>query len=255
MRRNIRTEGIVLRNNRFGEIHKGVVFLSPEYGVMDAAAYGAYSPKGKLRSVTNPLCMGTFGLYRDPVKDSYKVTDMDCREFFEGIRESLSKFYAASVLRETVLKTFGGDAEDAYELFTSSLRCLNETAESRTGLVLIQFLWRWLEKAGNGPALDECFLCGRRRESREPLYFRPGGHGLFCEGCAGGASSAALAEFRLSPGALGYLRHTLRISLEKALFIDLDSESLGGLRRTALGMIQDLAGTPFQSIRTGVGLL
>jgi hypothetical protein len=45
------------------------------------------------------------------------------------------------------------------------------------------------------------------------------------------------------------------MSLERALLIDLDLESLDGLRRAALGMIQDLAGTPFLSIRTGAGML
>ena len=125
MGRNFRTEAIILRNNRFGEIHKGVTLLSPVHGLLSAVAYGAYSAKGKLRSITNPLCAGTAFLYRDPVKDSLKITDMDCREFFEGIRASLAKFFTASVWMETVLKTFGGDAEEVFSLLTGCLRFLD----------------------------------------------------------------------------------------------------------------------------------
>ena len=125
MSRNFRTEGIVLRNYRFGEIHRGVTLLSPEYGILQAVAYGACSAKGKLRSITNPLCAGTFFLYRDPVKDAIKITDVDCREFFEGVRAAIVKFFTASVWLETVIKTFGGDAEEVFSLLGGSLRLLD----------------------------------------------------------------------------------------------------------------------------------
>ena len=249
MKRNFRTEGIVLKNNRFGEIHKGVVFLSPEHGLLDAVAYGAYSAKGKLRSITNPLCSGTFFLYRDPVKDTVKITDMDCREFFEGIRGSLGKFFTASVWLETVLKTYGGDAEVVHSLLLAGLRCLDACPEETVPRLLVQVLLRYLELSGTFPELDACGRCGRPREERESLYFHRGGLGLVCFQCSAGDGPECTA------GALKYVLHTGRLDLVKAAAVELDASAFTGLKRTVLALAEDLAGAPLNSVRTGVGVL
>ena len=249
MKRNFRTEGIILKNNRFGEIHKGLKFLSPEHGLLDAVAYGAYSPKGKLRSVTNPLCAGTLFLYRDPVKDSVKVTDMDCREFFEGIRGSLGKFFTASVWLETVLKTYGGDAEAVHSLLLEGLRRLDACPEEAVPRLLIQVLLRYLELSGTFPELDVCGRCGKPREEREPLYFHRGGQGLVCLHCSNGEGPEC------SAGALRYVLHTLGLDLTRAAAVDLDAGSLAALKRVVLALAEDLAGAPLNSVRTGLGVL
>jgi DNA repair protein RecO (recombination protein O) len=249
--RNFRTEGIVLKNNRFGEIHKGVTLLSPEHGIISAAAYGAYSPKGKLRGVTNPLCAGTFFLYRDPVQDTVKITDMDCREFFEGIRAAIVKFFTASVWLETVIRTFGGDAEEVFSLLRGSLRLLDARAETASPLLLAQFLWRYLELSGAAPDTESCAACGRPRES--VLVYRRGAAGFFCPACAG-ASGGELAV-SLSAGALAYLRYSRATALEKAADASIDGESLTALKKALLFMAEDLAGGPLNSIRTGAGVL
>lgn len=254
MKRNFRTEGIVLKNNRMGEIHKGVVFLSPEHGIMDAVAYGAYSGKGKLRSITNPLCSGTFFLYRDPVKDTCKISDVDCREFFEGIRGSLAKFFTASVWLETVMKTFGGDSERTFSLLTGCLRLLDRAAETKTPYLLIQFLWRYLNMSGNAPEPDECSRCGHPRGEGEGLVCLRGTLGFLCPECAEG-SAAEGSSVPLSPGALGYLRYSRGVSVEKAADASLDAGSLAGLKRAVLDLVQDMAGGTLNSIRTGAGVL
>jgi DNA repair protein RecO (recombination protein O) len=254
MKRSFRTEGIILKNNRFGEIHKGVVFLSPDQGLSDAVAYGAYSGKGKLRSITNPLCAGTLFLYFDPVKETRKITDMDCREFFEGIRESLSKFYTASVWLETVLKTFGGDSARIFTLLREGLRLLDTARESDAGLLLVQFLWRYMELSGSAPGLEDCSRCGKSREDRESLYYYRGAQGFLCGECAV-TPAANDSGFTLSPGAVRYLGYSGKLSLSKAAEVNLDDLSLSGLKKTMLALVEDLAGSPLNSIRTGAGLL
>jgi len=256
VKRNFRTEGIVLKNNRFGEIHKGVVFLSPEHGIMDAVAYGAYSAKGKLRSITNPLCSGTIFLYRDPVKDSVKIMDFDCREFFEGVRGSLPKFFAASLWVETVLKTYGGDAEEVFSLLLSGLRYLDSCPEGAVPRLLVQVLLRYLDLSGTFPELDVCGLCGRRTEESETLLYRRGGHGLLCPRCAAGGGSASPEDgSAFSQGAVRYVVHTRPLDLRRASAVELDPASFSGLKKALFALVEDLAGNPLNSLRTGAGIL
>ena len=251
MGRNFRSEAIILRNNRFGEIHKGLTLLSPEHGLLSAVAYGAYSAKGKLRSITNPLCSGTAFLYRDPVKDSLKITDMDCREFFEGIRADLAKFFTASVWLETVLKTFGGDAQSIFSLLHGCLRLLDGSSGGKTTRLMVQFLWRYLELSGAAPDTQACTGCGRPRESSEALVFTRGGQGFFCAACASGGPAAA----SLSAGALNYLAYCARFPLEKAADVSLDAGALAALKTTLFHLIEELAGGQLNSIKTGAGVL
>jgi DNA repair protein RecO (recombination protein O) len=251
--RNFRTEGIVLKTNRFGEIHKGVTLLSPEHGIMSAAAYGACAAKGKLRGVTNPLCAGTFFLYRDPVKDSLKITDMDCREFFEGIRAAIVKFFTASVWLETVLRTFGGEAEEIFSLLCAGLRLLDSCKEEASPRLLVQFLWRYLALSGAAPDTQACALCGRPRDPGGAFVYRRGASGFFCPACAGEAGGELAVS--LSAGALGYLRYSRTTPLEKAAEASPDKASLAALKKVLLFLTEDLAGAPLNSIRTGGGIL
>ena len=227
--------------------------LSPEHGLLSAAAYGAYSAKGKLRGITNPLCAGTFFLYRDPVKDAVKITDMDCREFFEGVRANIRKFFIASVWQETVLKTFGGDAEETFTLLLESLRLLDSQPEENASRLLVQFIWRYLELAGAAADTEACAGCGKIRTANEGLVFRRRDAGFFCRDCAG-ASEGEGAVF-LSAGALGYLRYSRNVSLEKAAASAADAASFAALKKALLFLVEDLASGPLSSIKTGAGVL
>jgi DNA repair protein RecO (recombination protein O) len=252
MKRNFRTEGIILKNNRFGEIHKGVIFLSPEHGIMNAVAYGAYSIKGKLRSITNPLCAGTFFLYRDPVKDTCKISDLDCREFFEGVRGSIVKFFIASVWLETILKTFGGDSAETFSLLRQCLRLLDTCVEAKAPQLLVQFIWRYLGLAGLAPDLRECAGCGKLRGEAESFVYRRGASGFFCADCG---QPAAPGSVDIPSGALEYLRYSGNVAVEKAADVSLDAGSFSSLKKALLFLAEDLAGGALNSIRTGAGVL
>lgn len=249
MSRSFRTEGIILKNYRFGEIHKGVVFLSPTEGLVDAVAFGACSPRGKLRTVTDPLCTGTLCLYKDPVKGLTKITDMDCRLFFPGIRESVRKFFHASVFLETVLKTFGGEGPFTFRLLVEALTLVEAIPEDQSTELLIQFLYRYLSYAGISPHMEHCSICGMERSNREPLYYHPGGVEVFCKDCSHPENGI------LPAGSIAYLHHTRSLSLVEALQVRLEESSLQALKRYLLSCIQSLAMGTLQSLRPAEGFL
>ena len=114
MSRNIRTEAIVLKTGRVGEIHKSVTLLTPELGLVEAIAHGVYKGKGKLGGVSDPFCWSMSYLYYEPVKKNYKITDMECRELFERIRGDLGRYYAASLWAEVVIRSHAGGEGGVY---------------------------------------------------------------------------------------------------------------------------------------------
>ena len=55
MDRNYTTEAVVLKTRRFGDFHKSVTILSPERGIINAVAHGAYKGKSRLSSITRSI--------------------------------------------------------------------------------------------------------------------------------------------------------------------------------------------------------
>ena len=93
MKRIERTELIVLKSDKSGENHRLVTMLTESRGLIRALAFGASGSKSKFRATTNPYCLADGELYHDPVKDLWRITQLDGKDLFEGIRGDLKKFY------------------------------------------------------------------------------------------------------------------------------------------------------------------
>ncbi len=150
MERHSTCEAIVLENRRFGELHKGVSLFTPENGLVRATAFGAYSRKGSLRGITDPFVWGKFYIYRDPVKQNVKISDVEVFDMFYGIREDVIRYYVASLWAEIVLRSFGGGeaAHELYDVFRECLLLVRDAGETRVRLVCSQFLLRFLAITG-----------------------------------------------------------------------------------------------------------
>ncbi len=150
MYRNITTQAIVIRRERLGEFHKSLVLLTSDMGLVRAVAYGAYRMHSSLRMGSEPFTVSVARLYNNPVKQSYKVTELEIRQTFDSLMKDLSRIAAASLWAEVALKSYAaGETTDMlFRLFLGSLQLL-ERAETRAEpYVTIQFLWRFLSLAG-----------------------------------------------------------------------------------------------------------
>lgn len=84
MQEHIFVTGIVLKAFPVGEYDRGIVLLTKERGKISAFARGARKPGNRLAAATNPFAFGTFKLYEG--KNSYTVSEVDIRKFFEELR-------------------------------------------------------------------------------------------------------------------------------------------------------------------------
>jgi len=251
MNRSHSAEAIVLKNNRIGDIHKGVVMLTPEEGLVRAIAHGAYSQNGKLRGTTNLFCCGTAYLYTDPVKQSTKITDFDVREYYSGIREDLVKFYTASLWAESVLKTYGtgGDSERLYTLLVDSLVELQRRSSAEAQRVSVHYVWRFLESSGMQPNLDFCAVSGDALAEAQPIYYSARDDG-FC-----GLEHAREEMPRLTAGAAAYLRYTGQVGLREALEVIPPEGAISRIRRVLYEILEQHIESPLNALRSGSGII
>jgi DNA repair protein RecO (recombination protein O) len=251
MGRTRTTEAIILKNNRIGEIHKGVIMLTPTEGLLRPIAHGAYSQKGKLRGTTNFLCSGTAYLYADPVRDSLKLTEMDVSAYFSGIRENLTRFYVATLWAELILLTYGsGDnTGELYVLLHSALELLDDATDELAGRINIQFLWRFLRLNGVEPDLDYCVVSGDALSPDEPVAFSRSDGGF----CSRAYSQEHMIVWQ--PGAAAYMRHSATLSLPESLRVTPPAGAAVRIRRVLYALLQDQIERPIRTLESGAGIL
>ncbi len=255
MGRNETCRAIVLRAYRIGEIHVGVTLFTEVNGLVQAIAHGANSRNGKLRGLTNPFCYGTVYLYHDPVKKSTKVSDFDVQDFFIGLRESVRRYYTASLWSEVVLKSFGGgeSAPPLFTLFVESLKLLDTASEPMAGRLSVQFLARYLSMVGHLPDTAECGTCGRSLAGSvdSTRAFYSAARELFlCERCAGPDL------LYLPVRAISYLDSTLgSVAIGEAFEVEPETGVIEPLLNLLYALVAALVETPLSTLEVGRGIL
>ena len=177
---------------------------------MRATVFGG--PKSRLRSHVAPFHEGTLWIYRDPLRDSRKVSDFDVKSWRPGIRELWERAITAGAVAETILASHGGGGNwlEAVKLAKNTLDALDSadpTACSRIGTC---FLWQWARILGARPEFPVCSSCAYEASSDGVLWYSPREEALFCEKCYREKcfrdSSPANPAFRLDPGAITWLK-------------------------------------------------
>jgi DNA repair protein RecO len=247
--RTLATPVIVVRRERLGESHKALVLLAEDLGLVRAIAHGAWKMHSSLRLGSEPFVHSLARFYHDPVKNTWKVTDLEVRESFEGLRADLERIEAASLWAEVVLKSLaagetpGGAGAGLFRLLLSCLRALEAGGASRAAYASAQFLWRFLDLAGYRPDPCACERCGRSFREGEGASWLGATGTLACAACADGAGAA------ISAGARRYLEATRDLDLGAAIGVSLDPASLAGLDRALASAIRGVLETDLATLR------
>ncbi len=245
------TEAVVLRKTRVGEIHKSLTLFSRQRGLIRAIAHGAFKIKSRLRVTSEPFQVVRAYLYHDPVRDQYKITDMESLAALDGIRESVQRYYAASLWAEVVIRSYGGGESFPllYDLLVDALRLLAAAPDRTVTLLSVQVLLRFLDLLGQRPDVEHCASCASELDVRSGAYLSREEQVLVCVQCA---QPTAL---HLPAGALRYLQSTLQMPLAAALRVGLEERSLRVLKETLYFLVQAVLETNLNTIQSGVGIL
>ena len=250
MARNFSSKGIILKTTRIGEIHKSVSLFTPELGLINAVAHGAYKGKSKLSGSTDVFSISLFYLYFDPVKNSYKVTDVDRPKALDRIRSDIARFYYASLCAEVIIRTFagGGEFEATFSLLFEALSMINDAPGEKLKDVLSVFLYKYTEILGYLPEIDTCTKCGASLDDGGSIGFHADGS-VLCQRCVDGHAPT------INPGARRYLAYTANRSLAESLKIGMDQKTSTGLQNALLTLIQHIIGAPLKSLKGARGIL
>jgi len=244
MERSISTHGIVIRRERSAEFHKSLTMLTTDLGLITATAYGAFKMNSRLRLGSEPFTWSRVLLYHNPVRRSYKVTEMEILASFEGLQRDLSRLAAASLWAEVVQKSYGAGelSGGLFRLFLESLQLLDAAESPRESYVTLQFLWRFLALAGYQPDTRQCDGCGREFAESETAFYAARSHALLCAACASGTGQP------LPAGALRFLDATSTLPIDKAVEVSLGERSLHALCDSLPRMLQAVLEGQFSSL-------
>jgi DNA repair protein RecO (recombination protein O) len=249
--RSSTTEAVVLRKTRVGEIHKSLTLFSRQRGLINAIAHGAFKIKSRLRTTSEPFQVVRAYLYHDPVRDQYKITDMESLAALDGIRKSVQRYYAASLWAEVVIRSYGGGENFPvlYDLLVGALRLLEQAPDRLVALLSCQYLLRFLDLLGQRPDIEHCGLCASELDVRFGAYLSREEQILICSRCA------RPAALHLPAGALRYLQSTLGMPLAAAARVGLEEQSLRALKETVYFLVQAVLETNLNAIQSGVGII
>ena len=205
-RRNWILPSIVLQTTRVGDIHRSVTLLT-ESGLVRAMAHGAAKATSRLRAATVPFSYVRAYLYRDPVRDSVKLTDVEALALHHHLSGDLLKYFTASLWAEVVIKSHAGglQPDQLQRRLLDALDRLDGAGADEVAEVSAAFLWQALEHIGVAPEIDLCSACGRHLADSEGALLHLADASLWCRSCHGEAAGDAGLVQELDAGLRGLL--------------------------------------------------
>ncbi len=208
----IRTEGIVLKNQRYGEADLIVSYLTPDRGIIKAFAKSPRKTGSRFGSSLEPLTHSKISLYGKEHTDLKRLTQSDIIHSFAGIRENYRDFVRVSRLVELILSLTpsGAPSKQIFSFLLNALKVIeSSTLTDKEHLHLI-LLIRTLSVMGYAPRLNGCGRCGR-----ESLDFYPEAGAMLCSRCVGGTTHGE-SKITISVKSVRFYEHCLKWPIQRS---------------------------------------
>lgn len=220
------TKGLVLREVKTGEADRILTILTPQRGVVSAAAKSSMRLKNKLFSATGLFCYSDLVLFEG--KNLYTVDEATPIEVFFGLRQQIDRMSLAMYLAELAgqLAPEGEPAEPLLRLLLNSFYLLS-AGKKPVLQVKTVFELRALAQAGFMPDVAACAGCGGLLG--EKFYFDLAEGTILCQTCAADHGR----DPNITAAQLAALQHILYSEDAKAFSFTLTTAQLAGLSRLA----------------------
>lgn len=221
------TTGLVLKETRYKESDRILTILTPELGVISAAAQSSLRLKSKLFSACGLFCYSEFTLV--PGRNMYTVREAEVKNVFHGISSSIEGMSLAMYMAEMAM-TLSPTGQEAQRELRLLLNCFYMISESKTDLRVIKavFELRTMSECGFMPQIVCCRDCGTYDEGDAFYLDAQEGH-LLCAACAAKAGK----NCNLDKAALFALRHICLVEDKKIFAFKISVGSLAKLSAVA----------------------
>ncbi len=176
---DVKVKAIVTRAVPYNESDMIVTLVGVDTGVLTATAKGCLKLRAKLRYAAEPMNFGDYVL--SGRNGRYVITECGQIESFCKITTDIEKYYAASLVLETLQK---GSREANPDLFILALKTLDTLAngEEESDDTIRNFLLGFLDISGNSLDFAHCNVC--KCDIDLNAYFKDA-DGIVCEHCRG----------------------------------------------------------------------
>ncbi len=210
-----RTEGIVLKTQKYGEADLIVTYLTPDRGIISAFAKSPRKTKSRFGSSLEPLTHSKISLWGKE-QSLPKLTQSDIIHSFQSIRENYNDFVSISKLSEILLSLTPSDSPNK-KLFSFFLNILEfirssdqEARDSKEALHLISRI-RLLAIIGYAPRLSGCGRCGDRS-----IDFFPDAGTTLCRKCSTPRTGESKPFVRLNNQTIQFYKHSIEWPVNKS---------------------------------------
>lgn len=180
-----------LKATDYSENDKILTLFSYESGLLSARAKGVKKAGAKLKYAAQPFCFGEYIVCGG--RGGSILCGCEYKELFYGIREDITKYYAACALAE-YCNLFVQENQPERELFKLLIGCLNALCYNtvKAENILLHFLVNALCLTGYDIDFEKCCICGGIIEERAKANFAEGG--FICGKCGGNGEGGALCK-------------------------------------------------------------
>lgn len=173
-------DGLVLRENTFGENDRLLTVLTAEYGKMFFIAKGTRSVQSKNLALCRVFTYGNFEYYE---KNGTKwLAGGSVNDSFFGLNSDIEGFALAAYILDIAGEISGEDVPDA-ELLSAVLNTLYAVSVKLRPLGQIKGAFEFFSAAHSGfcPDLSVCERCGKKNDGT--FYLDVAGGTLLCSEC------------------------------------------------------------------------
>ncbi|UCH79708.1 MAG: DNA repair protein RecO [Nitrospiraceae bacterium] len=200
-----RTEGIVLKTQKYGEADLIVTYITPDRGIISAFAKSPRKTKSRFGSSLEPLTHAKISLWGKE-QSLPKLTQSDIIHSFQKIREDYNDFIHVSKLSEILLSLTPSDSPNKklFSFFLNILQFISSSEqESKEPLHLISRI-RLLAVIGYAPRMSGCGRCGNNS-----IDFFPDAGTTLCRKCSRPSAGASKPFIRLNNQIIQFYKHSI----------------------------------------------
>ncbi len=235
----IKTKGVVLGRNFYGEKDAIINILTEDYGVLTASAKGIKSMKSKLASGCSLFSYSDFLLTES--NGRYIVTSAVLQEGFYGLSSNIERLSYATYAAEAA-QVSSPAPEDAKAIIPLLMNTFYLFANSQKDLRLIKcvFELRLLCALGYAPELDGCVECG---DTEELCFFSAQSGGAVCRSCGNLPDTQII-----TPDTLTAMRYVKDSDDKKAFSFALSRTNIDEFENCTEKMLEDVLGKRLASL-------
>ncbi|MDD3821430.1 MAG: DNA repair protein RecO [Bacilli bacterium] len=187
-----KVEGVIVGEYNYSESSKILKVITKEYGLISMIAKGARRLKNNLRAVSDKLTYGHFHIYYKEDKLSNLIS-VDVINVFKNIRRDIKSISYATFITELVQQVVKDEYnQEIYQILINSLLKIEAGFDP---LVITNILeLKMLEYLGVKPVLDNCAVCGNKKDI-VTLSSRKGGY--LCLDCYDGEKKVSQKAIKL----------------------------------------------------------